>query len=99
MLSSKDRERIARGALLLDEQAPGWAEKIDLDDFDVQNTDRCPVTQVFGAWSKGVQILGLSAEGTVEYGFFPEAYDDDVVSRGKNEAWEEEVLKRIRVVW
>jgi hypothetical protein len=40
-------ERVARGAALLDEREPGWAERIDLGRLDVMSECRCVLGQLY----------------------------------------------------
>jgi hypothetical protein len=35
------RKRIARGVALLDEKVPNWRGHIDLEFFDISNSERC----------------------------------------------------------
>lgn len=41
------RECTVRGAALLDERLPGWHEKIDLDDLELNDITRCVLGQLF----------------------------------------------------
>ena len=42
--------RVARGAALLDEKLPGWADRIDLDRLDLGSPCRCILGQT---WDEG----------------------------------------------
>jgi hypothetical protein len=60
-----------KGAELLDRIEPGWASKIDLDIFDIDNTDTCVLAQLYGHTADVVvhsayytgQVLLISAAG------------------------------------
>lgn len=53
-------ERVAGGAALLDEQMPGWADRIDLGAFLLANPCKCVIGQLFnGDYASGVSALGL----------------------------------------
>lgn len=45
--------RVQRGAELLDERMPGWADKVDVDEFDLRDGDRCVLGQIgLCVWSE-----------------------------------------------
>lgn len=95
MLSFVDRDRIARGAALLDEEMPGWAEKISLEILDINDSEMCILAQLYGSFYGGGENLGLfTNDKLVENGFFPEKMDDTYYKNLKNEAWAEEIAKR-----
>lgn len=52
--------RARRGALLLDEQQPGWAREIDLGGLDMLSVCDCITGQVFGGYVSGARTLGIS---------------------------------------
>ena len=41
------RRRVRRGARLLDHERPGWANEIDLERFDIGDSTRCVLGQLF----------------------------------------------------
>lgn len=49
--------RVNKGANLLDEHVPGWADKVDLETFLITSVDRCIIGQVFGDWGTGLSEL------------------------------------------
>ncbi|HYF29002.1 MAG TPA: hypothetical protein VEA36_01390 [Candidatus Paceibacterota bacterium] len=64
------QERVAAGAALLDAQAPGWRDRIDVDRLSIQSCGRCMLAQLYGNYARGVKHLGLDANGTtVRNGF------------------------------
>jgi hypothetical protein len=91
--------RVAAGVGLLDEQEPGWLNKIDLTQFDIASTHRCVLGQVYGSFHEGVSNLGLCGDDEqgcreLEYGF-------DVSDSRMNEAkWEYADLQKewVRVI-
>jgi hypothetical protein len=46
--------RVQRGVDYLDEHYPGWADKINLDEFDLECGIHCVVGQVFGEYEENV---------------------------------------------
>jgi hypothetical protein len=62
------KERVERGAKLLDEHRPGWELKIDLQALDLSSCDRCVLGQIYGSYGDGYDLLGLTDE-TSPYGF------------------------------
>lgn len=61
--------RVERGAALLDERAPGWATKVDLETFVLADCKRCVLGQVFFSYFNGRDTLGLSMHEGTEHGF------------------------------
>jgi hypothetical protein len=58
------RERVEKGAALLDEEKPGWRESIDLGRLDMMSPWRCVLGQVFETWDMEAHsgyTLGLAA--------------------------------------
>lgn len=41
-------ERVERGALHLDEHIPGWANKINLERFQISSAENCVIGQLYG---------------------------------------------------
>lgn len=82
--------RVQRGAALLDEKWPTWAQDIDLDTLDIENGDHCMTAQYAQSlgnedadWSDGMSALGLSegnGDSYVTHGFNSE-YDYETASR------------------
>lgn len=63
--------RVAKGVALLDEQAPGWLERINLLSLEISSSDLCVLGQVYGNFHDGCDALGLCAEFDADavYGF------------------------------
>lgn len=64
--------RIEAGMALLDRQAPGWEDRVDLRTLDVSSCTRCVVGQLFDVKEDDLLYLGFQALGVThprEYGF------------------------------
>jgi hypothetical protein len=78
----KYAERIQRGAALLDEKAPGWRQRVDLDRLEMSECTTCVLGQLDGRgerpWWPIVERFGLDfwVEEDVKHGF---AIDADTV--------------------
>lgn len=70
-----------KGALLLDEKAPGWRAKVNVDRLDMES--RCVLDYVYGDYLQGIIILGLNAQAQCNFGFALAGLDDT------DENWEE----------
>lgn len=81
------RERVERGAALLDAKEPGWRDRISPAELDIHSCSACVVGQVFGlneedqgtadAWIEKIGELGCYNDAG-EYGFCgsgPKDYD------------------------
>lgn len=81
--------RVEKGARLLDERMPGWADKIDLDAFRFEEVERCVLGQVGLCYLSGgyggavASLFGADvwtgwggSEQELEHGFWPSNRDD-----------------------
>jgi len=75
-------ERIAKGAALLDEKAPGWRSRVDADTLEMSSCARCVLGQLDGrgdhdwlniterfsvdAWDGGDILLGFNLSSSDE---------------------------------
>jgi hypothetical protein len=50
-------ERVARGAALLDQRRPGWAELVDPDRLDMQLEYEDVLGQLYGTFAEGINSL------------------------------------------
>jgi hypothetical protein len=83
-------ERVAQGVALLDEQVPGWVDRINLDALDVWNVRQCVLGQLFGGYNVGLFKLGLGKVGGAHLGFAASPQAELTVIReyaALNEEW------------
>lgn len=52
MTQTEARERVARGAALLDEKRPGWANAINTGELDMSVDCMCILGQLEGSFNK-----------------------------------------------
>lgn len=95
------RERVARGARLLDEAVPDWTKRVALDALAMERCDRCVLGQVHGSYDRGIRTLFFAIEtrsgreqAVRDYGFeakmgLPTEYADLA------DAWRAEIRARI----
>lgn len=62
-------QQIARGMVLQDKLDPGWRTSIDLERLDVGECDTCILGQRHGAYSDGLDALGITEHDGPDYGF------------------------------
>lgn len=73
-----NEERVLLGAKLLDERIPGWADRIDLDEFWMSSSCQCVLGQVSGvsanprtsSWSGYNTLLAELSGLTLDDGLF-----------------------------
>jgi len=53
-------ERASAGAMLLDEQKPGWFMEIDTEKLSVANSCRCPLGQLYLSYGTGLHSLDIN---------------------------------------
>jgi hypothetical protein len=61
--------RVQRGAALLDERRPGWADSIVLPKLKMHDCEQCVLGQVFGSYVGGVSRMRLGTDGAEMLGF------------------------------
>jgi hypothetical protein len=66
-MSEDVAECAAAGARLLDEKAPDWAARINVERLDFNNTERCMLGQLYGSYVRGKRALGNSPAGELTY--------------------------------
>lgn len=64
MTPADARERVARGAALLDEKRPGWAERIDLPTLSMASDCMCVLGQLEGSFWRVVFTLFGKADSS-----------------------------------
>jgi hypothetical protein len=108
MTADSPAERVARGAQLLDQQVPGWAERIDLGRLDLADLRWCPLGQTYAthpgdgdAYHRGLDHLGLrSGDQCIAAGVYlvdtsgDELPNDDPAWAELDELWIDEIRKR-----
>lgn len=92
------RERVMRGAALLDRaHDDDWRSKITAT-FDIEDYKRCILGQLYGDFTSGKVTLGLDSDALKTHGFLAVAIDGDIVVEsaqynadvtGLNDAWQE----------
>ena len=99
---------VERGAKLLDEERPGWADMIYLEQLQMSDCSACILGQLYGDYSDAVNTI-LNVPGD-EFGFdLPEAprellSPEDSVQQARNsymhlrQLWVKQILIR-RGVW
>lgn len=89
-------ERVAKGAALLDDSQPGWADRIDLETFDILDPCGCTLGQLFSWYSAGCAYFGFSHDDEAdrtqdaahEFGFFENAHEgEETTSTERYERW------------
>jgi hypothetical protein len=84
------RHAVERGIEILDVAAPGWEQRIALDDLDMQSCNNCMLGLLFGRFSEGKDALGIKLGQT--YGF--------ALPRGLKTAHESrQAWKELRRLW
>ncbi len=92
------RERIEKGIALLDEKAPGWRDKINVEKLCLDLPSRCIIGQLYGG-TTGDYIIGCRRlfgaswrHGDVAaYGF---EEDNKVSYTALTEGWKDELAAR-----
>lgn len=59
MTAEEARERVNRGAALLDQRRPGWAGELDLNTLHMASCDSCVLGQLFDGYFIGTRRLAI----------------------------------------
>jgi hypothetical protein len=99
------RERVTRGAEMLDRLCCGWAGKIDLRVFDLSSCCRCVLGQIFGNFPDGIESIGLAngldldtihkTETNADNGFDKYEFEDWDVMDHLTAAWRDAIRERL----
>lgn len=68
-----------KGIALLDSENPNWAKRIHAYSLDMESGYLCVLGKIYGSFTQGVAILGISFFEANEYGFngrTSEEYED-----------------------
>lgn len=93
-------ERVAAGAVLLDQVRPGWREELNLATLDVASPFRCPLSQLYGGYTHAVMVL--SGRDIYEVGSWASVHgfdvgeieeDDDAEYEALTAAWKAEASR------
>ncbi len=83
--------RVEAGAKLLDAEYPGWYNEIDLQRLNLSDPRNCPVGQLYGSFSEGLDELEIEDYASI-YGL---AMEDDTYSwKELDEEWEKVIKDR-----
>lgn len=88
------RERVKRGAALLNNKHPDWAAKIDVNDLNMTFCLRCVLGQLLGEYNAGRRCLGLSSAESFACGFIGEGKGLGEDTAALKEPWLEEIKAR-----
>jgi hypothetical protein len=88
-------ERVQRGAQLLDEKYPGWADRIDLRSFSISSPWLCILGQLFGGYLEGVYSLNIVQQEAL-YGFNIKPTEPFSTFRQLQKLWQEAIEERRR---
>lgn len=91
------RARVGCGVELLDREAPGWWERVELGALELTSCTGCVMGQLFGHYEQGLACLGVWRRGH-EYGFALPSFSSELDSTETwaelTEIWHEIILNR-----
>jgi hypothetical protein len=79
---------VERGAALLDEKCPGWAERVDVESLNIASMRRCILGQLYGHYTTGRDRLELGIGSTYGFDSHLRGYDE------LNQDWRLAILSR-----
>lgn len=90
--------RVRKGAALLDERVPGWADRIDRMRLAVSDGNACVLAQVVGKhYAYGLRLVSLSPKDGPMYGFASDGETSEQTNedfRLLTECWHAEITAR-----
>lgn len=110
-LNELQKERIRRGAALLDEKVPDWHTRVNLTILDVDSFTLCVVCQIFGNFYDGLDSLGLTkytatdydevaVKAAAEHGFYPHKDESmDIMEMTDKDYREAETRARLKTAY
>lgn len=95
MISEEVRLSVKYGANFMDENFPGWADKINLSKLDMGDCEVCIIGQAVGNYFEVIDNHSDYSGWATEYGFdIVEIYNYKDQYSQLEEAWTEEVKNR-----
>ncbi|HYT40814.1 MAG TPA: hypothetical protein VEP90_00580 [Methylomirabilota bacterium] len=82
---------VQRGALLLDQKCPDWAQKINIDALKIRDCYCCILGQLYRNYMLGKTALNIAVGTSIDYGFG--ALEKDVLKVEK--MWIKEIQARL----
>ena len=76
--------RVARGAARLDQDLPGWENKVGLERLDIISVDTCILGQCYGTYSDGLLKLRIDVSRARALGFHPRSRSE---AQALRESW------------
>ena len=89
------KQRVQKGAALLDERSPGWLDRVNVRNLDLGSCFDCVLGQLGGTYKDETRRLGMNHEDSIEYGFNVPSLDDLREERLQYEALTDEWRKYI----
>lgn len=80
---------VQHGTEFLNENLPGWYQRINLDSLGILDEKKCILGQLFGSYGEGRDALGLNLSDAIAYGFSFMAQSDTVEKR--NQEWRKSI--------
>lgn len=62
-------KQIQQGIAYLNEQRPGWVQRLDLDLLEMENGECCVLGQLGGDFLDALELFRLSEEESIQLGF------------------------------
>lgn len=105
-ISEDAKIAVKRGIFWLDENHPGWAERIDLDQLEMAECETCVIGQAVGDYTETIRNQAFNTRESVlwavEHGFewpgvavYNEAANPTYDYSDLDTLWTEEVKKRL----
>lgn len=83
-----NQKRVRKGARLLDQEYPGWADRIEVDGLVMSSAGSCVLGHVYEDYFEGLtELFGTSDTPDWKFGFTLHPDDEDGLSRVA--AWEQ----------
>jgi len=95
-------EQVARGAKLLDQERPGWAREVVLDDLCLLSGTRCILGQVYGEYQVALRKLTPTISNTAEGDDERYAFGADfgfAVPKDTTDEEDDRINGRLKVEW
>ena len=95
---TREQEQVEEGAAWLDEYDPGWDERINLAELELNDCKQCVVGQLFGDYYEFLTLTYMGKAQEVDRGFFADGDHDELEQEEPwarlTEAWRDEIASR-----
>jgi hypothetical protein len=84
-------ERVANGIAYLNKNDPGWQERVDLSELNIDSCRDCVLGQLYGDFLSGISLYDMPDLAVWELGFADDTSDGNMLT----EEWKRQIRESL----